>query len=83
MGTMSKQESERHPVTGGLRKAMGVGRLEDRVRALEAQVDDYRQAHLRLAELVDLVQELLLPMAQQDREKVDRLIERYTDQLEA
>lgn len=80
---MSKQDdNQRHPVTGGLRRAMGVGRLEERVRALEAQLDDYRAAHLRFAELVDLVQELLLPVAQQDRDKVAALVERYTDQLE-
>lgn len=74
--------TEKHPVTGGLRRAMGVGRLEERVAELEAQLEDYRKAHVRFAELVDIVQELLLPIAQQDRDKVDALLRRYSDDLE-
>ena len=82
MGTMTNQDSAGHPVTGRLRRAMGVGRLERRVQALETELAGYREAHLRFAELIDLVQELLLPVAQQDRDKVAALVERYTDRLE-
>jgi hypothetical protein len=39
--------------------------------------------HVRLAELIDLVQELLLPVAQQDQEKVAALVAKYTDELGA
>jgi hypothetical protein len=74
---------KRYPVSGGLRRMVGLGDLESRVARLEAELDDYRRAHLRFAELVDLVQELLLPVAQRDEEKVARLVAQYTDELEA
>jgi hypothetical protein len=36
---------------------------------------------MRLAELTDIVQELLLPVAQRDQERLDELLKRYTDDL--
>ena len=47
-----------------------VRRLEERVADLEADLAEMRQHQLRLAELADVVQELLVPVAQQDREAV-------------
>lgn len=41
--------------------------LRARISALEAEVDDARALHLRVAALQDVVTELLLPAAQQDR----------------
>lgn len=58
-----------------------VADLAARVRDLEAEVQECRQLNLRLAELTDLVQELLLPVAQRDEEKLAELIARYADQL--
>lgn len=52
--------------------------LRERVDALEVEVTELRQEHLRTAELVDVVQELLLPMAQRDQAKVEAAIERFT-----
>jgi hypothetical protein len=52
-------------------------RLEQRIRELEAEVQECRQVNLRLAELMDVVAELLLPVAQQDPERVEELLARY------
>ncbi len=55
--------------------------LAARVKELEAEVQECRQLNMRLAELTDLVQELLLPVAQRDEAKLTELLERYTDDL--
>ncbi|WP_239460132.1 DUF6752 domain-containing protein [Nocardioides daejeonensis] len=64
---------------GGVRVDMV--RLAARVAELEAEVQECRQLNLRLAELTDLVQELLLPVAQRDEEKLAELVDRYSSQL--
>lgn len=51
--------------------------LERRVRDLEAEVQECRQLNLRLAELTDLVTELLVPATQRDEAKLAELLERY------
>lgn len=58
-----------------------LGRLEARITELEAEVQECRQLNLRLAELTDVVQELLLPVAQRDDDRIAELMERYTDRL--
>ena len=55
--------------------------LAARVAALEDEVRECRRQQLRLAELTDVVQELLLPLSQRDQDKVDELLTRYTAQL--
>lgn len=55
--------------------------LTDRVAALEAEVQECRTLNLRLAELTDLVQELLLPIAARDQDKVAELLARYRDSI--
>jgi hypothetical protein len=81
-------ESFRDKVSRGrerIRRAGGVRvdivRLAARVAELEEEVQECRQLNLRLAELTDLVQELLLPVAQRDEAKVAELTERYAQQL--
>ena len=64
---------------GGRRRALE--ELTARVASLEEEVRECRRQQLRLAELTDVVQELLLPVAQRDQGKVDELLERYTAQL--
>ena len=71
-----------------LRKAMrvlptrrAVERLEARVDELEEELRELRGHQLRLAELTDVVQELLLPISQRDQDKVDEILDRYSDQL--
>ena len=67
----------------GLRDRLpgGGSELADRVARLEREVADLRRHNLRLAELADLVQELLVPMAQRDQERVDAAIAALQDGL--
>ena len=59
----------------------GVGDLQRRVEELEAEVQECRAVNLRVAELADVVTELLVPLAQGDDEKVQALLERYHESL--
>jgi hypothetical protein len=58
-----------------------VRRLEQRVADLEADMTEMRRHHLRLAELADVVQELLVPLASRDEEKVQDALERFRKSL--
>jgi uncharacterized protein DUF6752 len=62
--------------------ALGAGRqiaeLRERVAVLEDEVQECRQLNLRLAELTDVVGELLLPVAQRDEARVAEVMERYS-----
>ena len=75
LGTRSK---------GAARKvaALGAGRqveeLRARVAVLEDEVQECRQLNLRLAELTDVVGELLLPVAQRDEARITEVMERYS-----
>ena len=51
--------------------------LRRRVRRLEAEVQECRALNIRLAELTDIVTELLLPVAARDEEKLAELLEKY------
>jgi hypothetical protein len=55
--------------------------LRKRVKVLEDEVQECRRVNLRVAELTDLVMELLLPVSQQDERKVQELLARYQDSL--
>lgn len=59
-------------------QAEGVEALRERVTALEAEVQECRQLNLRLAELTDVVQELLVPISQRDEQKVAAVLEKYS-----
>jgi hypothetical protein len=59
-------------------RAEGVDALRERVAVLEGEVQECRQLNLRLAELTDVVQELLLPVAQRDEERVAAVLEKYS-----
>jgi hypothetical protein len=52
-------------------------RLSQRVTALEAEVQECRQINLRLAELTDVVAELLLPVADRDEERIQQVLASY------
>ena len=58
-----------------------VARLHKRVAELEDEVRECRRDQHRLAELTDVVQELLLPLSQRDQDAVDEVLAKYTDQL--
>lgn len=55
--------------------------LRRRMSALEEEVQECRALNLRLAELTDIVTELLLPVAQRDEEKLRELLGRYHESL--
>ena len=62
------------PVAKRLRDPSG---LRARVAALEAEVQENRQLNRRIAELTDLVAELLVPLARREDEAVDEVLARY------
>lgn len=57
------------------------GDLEARVAQLEQDLAELREQSLRLAEIADVVQELLIPMAARDEEKIEAAIERFRQEL--
>jgi len=57
--------------------------LRAQVAELAAELDECRRQHQRLAQLTDVVQELLLPAAVRDDAKLAALLEQYTDDLGA
>jgi hypothetical protein len=70
-----------------VRDALGSGRrreleqLSARVAELEAEVRECRRHQHRLAELTDVVEALLVPLADRDEAKVREALARYSDQL--
>ncbi|HWI43963.1 MAG TPA: DUF6752 domain-containing protein [Nocardioides sp.] len=55
--------------------------LEQRVDQLESEIAELRRHHLRLAELADVVQELLVPMASRDEDRIAKAIEKFQQSL--
>ena len=55
--------------------------LQQRLEELEAEVQECRQLNIRLAEVTDLVEQLLLPIAAQDEDKIAAAVEKYTRTL--
>lgn len=55
--------------------------LEEKVRALEEEVQECRRLNHRIAELTDIVTELLVPIAQRDEPRVRELLDQYRDRL--
>jgi prefoldin subunit 5 len=58
-----------------------VGELVRRVEALESEIEELRQQNLRLAEIADVVQELLVPLSSRNQAKVDAAIEKFSQGL--
>jgi hypothetical protein len=58
-----------------------LAQLEQRVADLEADMSEMRGHNLRLAEIADVVQELLIPMASRDEVRVQEAIERFNKSL--
>lgn len=61
----------------GNRSGSGSDDLEQRVAALEEAVQENRALNVRLAELTDVVTELLLPVAARDEERLEELLGKY------
>lgn len=51
--------------------------LARRVTDLERDIAELREQNLRLAEMADVIQELLIPMASRDQDRIDAAIERF------
>jgi len=70
-------------LAGGRTEALEaqVRALQERVADLEAEISETRRHHLRVAELTDVVQALLVPLATADRDQLDAVLARYSDQL--
>lgn len=66
--------AERRSVADRAREAVSLRR---RIARLEAEVQECRALNVRLAELTDVVTELLLPVAARDEEKLAALLEKY------
>jgi hypothetical protein len=62
-------------------RVRSVAELEQRVADLEADMSEMRRHNLRLAEIADVVQELLIPMASRDEVKIQEAIERFNKSL--
>lgn len=51
--------------------------LQRRVEVLEAEVQECRRLNIRLAELTDVIEQLLLPIAQRDDQAIAAAVEKY------
>ncbi|MDZ5621223.1 DUF6752 domain-containing protein [Nocardioides bizhenqiangii] len=59
----------------------GGGAIEQRLAEVESELQEGRRLNMRLAELTDIVQELLVPVAQQDQELLADRLKRYSASL--
>ena len=64
-----------------LARGADLQKMEARISALEEEMQEARRLNRRLAELTDIVQELLLPVAQRDEEKLAASLEKYAARL--
>lgn len=55
--------------------------LRRRVTELEAEVQETRRLNVRVAELLDIVEELLVPISLRDEEKVRQYLDRHSSTL--
>lgn len=77
MGVMDKVASRLGGNTAQVRA------LTRRVSELENEVQECRAINLRLAELCDVVAELLVPLQDRDTEAVDAVLARYRGDIES
>ena len=78
------KENLRQRVTRRVVNAAGGGLVDDlltRIEQLEDEVQENRNLNLRLAELIDVVQELLVPVASQDRERIEAAVAKFERSL--
>lgn len=60
-----------------LRPYQSLTEVKDRIKNLEDEVQECRKLNLRLAELCDVMMEMLLPAAERDEKEVAAILERY------
>jgi hypothetical protein len=67
------------PRTSPLRYVREAIHLPRRIRDLEAAVTENRQLNRRIAELTDLMAELLVPASERDESRLSELLTRYRE----
>ncbi len=66
------------------RRALGlaeISELHQRVDDMQIQIEELRRQNLRLAEIADVVQELLVPLASRDQDRIDAALESFSKSL--
>jgi cell division protein FtsB len=58
-----------------------IDRLRRRIAALEGEVQECRALNRRVAELTDIVQELVVPAARRDEARLEEALRQYADRL--
>lgn len=81
MNEDTNQGRVRGRLAAGARRVADPQGLARRVAELEAEVAELKQLNLRLAELTDVVQELLVPLSQRDEAAVAEVLDRYRAEL--
>lgn len=59
------------------RRRMRLRDLEERIEVMEDEMQEHRQLSRRVAELTDLIADLLVPLAQNDQSKVNEIVDAY------
>jgi len=59
----------------------GPAEVRARLEALEAEVQEQRQLNRRIAELTDIVTELLLPLQDRDTERIREVLDDYRGKI--
>jgi protein subunit release factor A len=72
IGQLERRVAEQHDL---------LERYRRRIETLEVEAQENRQLHQRVGELTDIVQEVLLPAADRDEERLAELRRRYADSL--
>jgi hypothetical protein len=78
------KDNLRQRVTRRVVNAAGGGMVDNlltRIEQLEDEVQENRNINLKLAELIDVVQELLVPVASQDRERIEAALAKFERSL--
>jgi hypothetical protein len=78
------KDNLRQRVTRRVVNAAGGGMVDDllaRIEQLEDEVQENRNLNLKLAELIDVVQELLIPGASQDKERLEAALAKFERSL--
>jgi hypothetical protein len=60
-----------------LRPYQSMAEVRDRIKNLEDEIQECRKLNLRLAELCDVMMEMLLPAAERDEKEIGAILERY------
>lgn len=55
--------------------------IRDRLATLEAEAQENRQLNRRVAELTDVIAELLLPLSEQDPARAQQVLAAYRDKI--